>query len=201
MSDHRDRWNHNIHHHPVILDAVPSGAQRALDIGCGEGLLARQLADVVPDTVGIDTDRASIDLAQQQAGPGQTYIHGDLFTHPFEPESFDIVVSVAMIHHVDAETGLERMKELTRPGGTIALVGLARTRLPRDIPWELAGAVTTRVLKLSRTYWEHSAPTVWPPPTTHHEIRDIARRTLPGVHHRRHVLWRYSLVWTKPVRS
>lgn len=197
MSD-RDRWNHNIHHHPVILDAVPAGAKRALDIGCGEGMLARQLAETVPEVVGIDTDGPSIDLARCQAGPGEEYIHGDLFTHRFEPDSFDIVASVAMLHHVDAEAGLERMKELTRPGGTIALIGLARRRLPHDIPWELAGAVTTRVLKLSRTYWEHSAPIVWPPPTTHNEIRAIARRTLPGVHHRRHVLWRYSLVWTKP---
>ena len=29
-----DRWNHNIHHLPVVLAAVPHGAERALDIGC-----------------------------------------------------------------------------------------------------------------------------------------------------------------------
>jgi hypothetical protein len=25
-----------------------------------------------------------------------------------------------------------------------------------------------------------------------------ARRLLPGVHYRRHLLWRYSLLWSKP---
>lgn len=110
MSD--ERWNHNVHLHPVVLDAVPTGAQRGLDVGCGEGMLARP-------------------------------------------------------------------------------------RLPRDIPWELAGGVTTRRLKLSRPYWEHSAPIVWPPPETYGTMRAIAEQVLPGARYRRHVLWRYSLIWER----
>jgi len=35
------RWNHNIHYHRRILGAIPENAQRALDVGCGEGMLAR----------------------------------------------------------------------------------------------------------------------------------------------------------------
>ena len=31
------RWNHNIHYHRLILQAVPPGCQRVLDVGCGEG--------------------------------------------------------------------------------------------------------------------------------------------------------------------
>ncbi len=33
-------WNHNVHYQPVILGAVPAGCGRALDVGCGDGLLA-----------------------------------------------------------------------------------------------------------------------------------------------------------------
>ena len=131
--------------------------------------------------VGIDLDEASISLARRTGGAGVSYVEGDVFAHPFEPESFDVVASVAMLHHVDAAAGLERMAELVRPGGVVVVVGLARSRLPRDLPWELAGAVTTRVLKLRRAYWEHSAPMVWPPPTTYAEIRRIATDVLPGV--------------------
>jgi 2-polyprenyl-3-methyl-5-hydroxy-6-metoxy-1,4-benzoquinol methylase len=36
----QDRWNHNIHYHPVVLDALPPDCERVLDVGCGEGLLA-----------------------------------------------------------------------------------------------------------------------------------------------------------------
>ena len=30
------------------------------------------------------------------------------------------------------------------------------------------------------------------------QVRETAARLLPGVRYRRHLLWRYSLVWTKP---
>lgn len=163
-----ERWNHNIHLHPVVLDAVPAGAQRALDVGCGEGMLTRDLGRVVPEVIGLDLHRPSLELAlSQQCGARTSYVQGDILDHPFEPESFDVVASIATLHHMDAVVGLEAMRRLVRPGGVLVVVGLARSRLPRDLPWELAGAVSTRWLKRSRTYWEHSAPIVWRRPPAH----------------------------------
>jgi 2-polyprenyl-3-methyl-5-hydroxy-6-metoxy-1,4-benzoquinol methylase len=193
-----DRWNHNLHLHRVVLDAVPPGAQRALDVGCGEGMLARDLHHAVPEVVGLDLHEPSLALARSQPdGDGTTYVLGDVLDHPFEPASFDVVASIAALHHVDAVAGLEAMRDLVRPGGVLVVVGLARSRFPRDLPWELAGAISTRWLKRSRTYWEHSAPIVWPPPETFCGMERIAGQVLPGVQYRRHVLWRYSLVWAK----
>ena len=37
------RWNHNIHYHGVILKEVLEGVRMALDVGCGNGLLTREL--------------------------------------------------------------------------------------------------------------------------------------------------------------
>ena len=37
-------WNHNVHHHPAVLAAVPDGCRTALDAGCGDGLLTRKPA-------------------------------------------------------------------------------------------------------------------------------------------------------------
>ena len=39
---------------------------------------------------------------------------------------------------------------------------------------------------------------VWPPPLTYRDMRQLADRVLPGARYRRHLYWRYSLVWTKP---
>jgi hypothetical protein len=50
----------------------------------------------------------------------------------------------------------------------------------------------------SPRYWEDSAPRIWPPPHTFKQTHRLARRVLPGVRYRRLLLWRYSLVWTKP---
>ena len=127
------RWNHNLHYHRVILAAVPDGARRSLDVGCGEGMLARDLRRLVAHVTGIDRDAASIDVARREdGGTGVEYVVGDFMTHPFEPGSFDHIASIAALHHMDAAAALHRMRELLAPGGTLAIVGLARPRYPAD---------------------------------------------------------------------
>jgi SAM-dependent methyltransferase len=196
------RWNHNTHYHRLILAAVPPGCQRVLDAGCGEGMLARRLASIVPHVVGIDLDAASIDLARRQDPDGQIeFIRGDFLTQPFPAAPFQMISSVAALHHMNARRALSRMDELLAPGGTLAIVGLARSRLPADLPWEAAAVVANLGYKVSKTYWEQPSPTVWPPPHTYTEIHALAQQALPGVQYRRHLLWRYSLVWAKPTRT
>lgn len=50
-------WNHNIHYHPVLLDALPPHPHRVLDVGCGDGILAADLVRRgIPEVVAIDVD-------------------------------------------------------------------------------------------------------------------------------------------------
>jgi 2-polyprenyl-3-methyl-5-hydroxy-6-metoxy-1,4-benzoquinol methylase len=192
------RWNHNIHYHRVVLDALPAGCARVLDVGCGEGTLARELAAKSREVVGIDLDEPSVASARAATDASNVdYLLGDALTYPFEPASFNAVVSVAALHHMGTEAGLTRCAGLVRPGGVIAVVGLARSE-PRDLLLDLAGAVAAGWFRFTRSYWEHPSPTVWPPPETYAQTRAIARRVLPGVQYRRHVLWRYSLTWARP---
>lgn len=193
------RWNHNIHYHPVILDAVPPGARRALDVGCGDGYLTRQLRERVPEVVGLDLHEPSLQMAADDgASTGLGYLRGDVRRAPFAPGSFDLVASVATLHHLDARDGLRAMADLLRPGGVLAVVGLALGRLPHDIPREIAGGIATRAIRLRRGFDEVTAPMCWPPPEDYAGMRRIAAEELPGARFRRHLLWRYSLVWTKP---
>ncbi|MEU8245887.1 class I SAM-dependent methyltransferase [Nonomuraea sp. NPDC048916] len=191
------RWNHNIHYHPRILRAIPEGAQRALDVGCGEGMLARELRRTVPRVTGIDLDAPSIDQAREHPDDVD-YILGDFLTHPFEPASFDVIASVATLHHMDAAAGLARMRDLLRPGGILAIVGLARSTMPNDLPRDLAGVAAGIFHRATKGHWEHPSPTVWPPPVTYPQMRTLASDILPGSHYRRHLLWRYSITWRKP---
>lgn len=192
------RWNHNIHYHRVVLDAVPPGARTALDVGAGDGLLARELRTRMPHVTAIDIDPDVVARARTQH-PGITWVLGDVLDHPLDPELFDVVASVAALHHLpDLAGGLRRLAELTAPGGVLAVVGLARSTGLGDVPYEIAGAVQHRVLTRRRVVWEHSAPTVWPPPHSYAEVRRTAATVLPGVSWRRLAMWRYSLVWTRP---
>ena len=193
-------WNHNIHYHSLVLSTVPDGCQRGLDVGCGEGGLARELRQVVPHVLAIDCDGPVIDRAREQDnGAGVEYVTGDFLAYDLRPGSFDVIVSVAALHHMDPAAALSRMRQLLRPGGRLAVVGLARSRL-RDLPADVAGVVGHRVLLVGKKFQEVNAPTIWPPPQTYAQVRRIASDTLPGVRYRRHLLWRYSLIWSKPAQ-
>jgi 2-polyprenyl-3-methyl-5-hydroxy-6-metoxy-1,4-benzoquinol methylase len=180
-----------------VLRAVPAGSARALDVGCGDGMLARELRSHVPCVTGIDRDEASINRGRRLGPEDIAYVLGDILAHPFAPGSFDVVVSIACLHHMDMRAGLERMRELVRPGGRLVVVGLARGRYPADLPLDVSGFIASRFLRLGRTWREWSAPTVWPPPVTFGEARRIAEDTLPGVRYRRLLLFRYALVWSR----
>ena len=191
------RWNHNLHYHGVEFGELPRESGRVLDVGCGEGVLSAQIHGRGHRVTGIDRDEASIRLAQSQFADVE-FIRADFLTYPFGTESFDAVVSVAALHHMNSVTALARMRELLRPGGRLVLIGCARREFPRDLPREALAFAANKWIARSRTYWEHSAPTRWPPDATYREMRRIARHALPGSRFRRHLLWRYSIVWTKP---
>jgi SAM-dependent methyltransferase len=197
-----NRWNHNLHYHPLIIAAAPRDCARALDVGCGDGALTRELRSVSRLVVGIDNDSRSIEAARAQGGERIEYVLGDFLDHPFEPAGFDLIACVAALHHMDAAAALTRMADLLRPGGRLVVIGLARSRGIKDFALDAAGAVATRVHRhiLRKRYRDHDAPQVWPPPLSYAESRAIAARVLPDVRYRRHVLWRYSLVWVRPGR-
>lgn len=194
------RWNHNIHHHPVVLDAVPARARRALDVGCGDGHLTRRLRERVAEVVGLDLHEPSLAMARDDTdgGDGLAYLRADVLHAPLRPGSFDLVASVATLHHLDARAGLRALSELVAPGGTLVIIGIARSSLPKDLPREVAAAVVGRALRWVRGWDEVTAPTCWPPPETHDGMRSIAAEVLPGARFRRHLLWRHSITWTKP---
>ena len=60
------RWDHSIHYHSILLDNVPKHATRALDIGCGNGMLTRSLCTLVPHVIGIDVDPPMVALARSE---------------------------------------------------------------------------------------------------------------------------------------
>lgn len=198
VPDH-ERWNRNIHYHPLLVALAKSG--RVLDVGCGGGLLTRQLARHSSEVVGVDPDVASIGLARAETAEANvSYIVGDVLTHDFELASFDAVVSVATLHHFDAERGLRRFAELTRPGGYVGVIGIGRSDVPRDLPRDALSFIATLAHRTlgGKTVWDHTAPMVWPPPHSEREMHEISADILPDSQFRRHLQGRYSIVWQAP---
>ncbi|MCW4456818.1 trans-aconitate 2-methyltransferase [Microbacterium sp. MPKO10] len=190
-------WNHNIHFHRVVLEAIPDAAISALDVGTGNGLLARDLRERLPDVTAVDVDATTL-AAAQEAHSGIDWVVADAMTYDFG-RTFDVVASVATMHHFDdLERALGRLKELTAPGGILVVVGLARATTPADYAWGLLGAVQHQRYSRTRNFWQHTAPTKWPPPHSYTEVRECAARVLPGARWQRFALWRYCLTWRQP---
>ena len=94
------------------------------------------------------------------------------------------------------------MAGLIRPGGRIVQVGLAANDW-WDWPYALLGSLAARVGKLlhRKQFWEHTAPTSWPPPLTYREVKRVAKAVLPGCSFRRGLLGRLVICWAKPDRT
>jgi SAM-dependent methyltransferase len=197
-----------LHYHRVIVDAIPGGCERALDVGCGTGALTRRLKQLVPHVTGIDRDERSIQLARAHPGAtGIRYLQADFLTASFEPASLDLVTSIASLHHMDARAALRRMSDLLRPGGVLAVVGLARAGSPADLAPEIPAVIGTQLHRAASAIRQCAAggpatayqpPVIWPPPLTYRDMRRLATDVLPGARYRHHLYWRYSLVWAKP---
>lgn len=192
-------WNHNVQYYPEVLAALPPGARSALDVGCGAGMLTRQLRSRVDEVVGIDPDAGSLHAALSVPGDHITYRQVSLLEDHLLPEDhFDLVACVGALHHMDAAPALARMAQLVRPGGALVVVGPARVDIPRDLPWLLAGVLADRVIVGRRhSYGEFPGPPARPM-HSHREIAAIAAAVLPGVRYRRRLYFRYTLVWRRP---
>lgn len=193
-------WNHNVHYHRLVLEVVPAGADSALDVGTGDGLLAVDLRDRVPTVVGIDVDSTVLRAAGARSGE-ISLVEGDVMTHDFH-RAFDVVASIATVHHLpDLPAALRRMADLTAPGGVLVVIGLARTTRLGEVAIHLVGQLQHRWFSWRRGFWEHTAPKVWSTPLSYTEVQEIAHRTLAGSTFRRLPMWRYSLIWHKPAHG
>ena len=203
-----DEWNHNVHYHRVVFEAIPDGCASALDVGCGTGRLTRELRQVVPSVTGIDRDERCIEAARARAGTdGLDYRQGDFLALPLPSGGFDLVAAVASVHHMETAAALSRMRDLLRPGGVLVVIGLARESTPLDFARLVPAVVNVRVQRFRHRSRPGpgglvtdgvKVPVVWPPALTYRQVRRLARTLLPGMRFRRHLLWRYSIRWRKP---
>jgi trans-aconitate methyltransferase len=99
---------------PVLELLAPRAGERILDLGCGDGVLSRQLMDLDCRVVGIDASPAQIEAARR-LGVDARVVDGEALA--FEGE-FDAVFSNAALHWMKrATTVLDGVFRALVPGG------------------------------------------------------------------------------------
>jgi len=95
-----------------------------LDLGCGNGRLYELFKDKKVEYIGVDNCRKLIDLAKKKY-PDVQFIIGDALRLPFEDNKFDLVFSIALLHHIPSQTYrlqvLKEIKRVLKPGGLLIL--------------------------------------------------------------------------------
>jgi SAM-dependent methyltransferase len=102
---------------PLAADHL-EGAERVLDIGCGEGQLSRLAQRVgARFVVGVDPTVAQTIEARRRAG-GPVYARAEAAGLPCCDASFDAVIACLVFEHiVDVDSAIAEVGRVLRPGG------------------------------------------------------------------------------------
>jgi SAM-dependent methyltransferase len=104
---------------PLALDLL-AGYPRVLDLGTGEGQIARRVAAQGSAVVGLDPTPAQIAVAVSRGGPVR-YLLGGAAGLPFADASFDAVLACLVFEHIDAvDDAIAEVARVLRPGGRFA---------------------------------------------------------------------------------
>lgn len=106
----------------------PKDGARGLDIGCGHGWYACEMARLGYRMVGVDRSPAQIRMAQRHAKEQNSecrFVASDASKLPFDDNHFDFAYAINVLHHVvDLQEQLQVLEEIVRvlkPGGVFFL--------------------------------------------------------------------------------
>ncbi|HUP84320.1 MAG TPA: class I SAM-dependent methyltransferase [Acidimicrobiales bacterium] len=199
----RHPWSHNDHFHGWIVRQLPANRERALDVGCGRGELAAELASHFSRVVGVDQDAGMVVIANERCAalPGVT-VRNISFVEV--TGTYDLLTMVAVLHHLELGTALQHASELLADGGRLLIVGLARSATAADLMWDLVSSILNPLVGLAkhpRAVSPGGSGAPFPladPELTFDEIKGQAASLLPGMRMRHRLFFRYTLEWTKP---
>jgi SAM-dependent methyltransferase len=203
-------WDHNRHYHPFLLRQLPARCGEVLEVGCGTGGFARLLASRADRVRALDLSPEMIRVARERSVryPNIAFEVVDVTSRRLPADQFDAVTSIATLHHLPFGATLSGLSASLKPGGTLVVLDLYKRSGPTDRLLDLIAfpaSSACRLAKCGHLRQRAEARRVWVEHGKHdtymsfQEIRRIAKDLLAGAIVRRHLFWRYSLVWRKPM--
>lgn len=111
----------------------PVAGLKLLDVGCGDGVFASQLARRGADVTGLDADADMVTVARKRTEAEPTrlqFVEGKAERLPFGDAAFDGVVAVTVLCFVpDPGRAIAEMARVLKPGGRLVIGELGRWSL------------------------------------------------------------------------
>ena len=121
----------------MTLQALgPQAGDRILDVGCGTGLVLRQVQGEVDRASlhGSDLSPAMLQVAGERLEGRVRLLQARAEVLPYADESFDAVISSSVLHYVpEPEAALGEVRRVLRPGGRLVLTDWSRDYLAMKI--------------------------------------------------------------------
>ncbi|HEX8500248.1 MAG TPA: class I SAM-dependent methyltransferase [Pyrinomonadaceae bacterium] len=201
-------WNHNGLYHGYLLSHVPERCRHVLEIGCGTGGFSRLLARRAERVLAVDLSPQMIRLARERSElqPNIEFVNADAMAFRLPDGQFDCVATLTTLHHLPAESALRKIKKALKPGGVFVCLDLYQRSGLGDLLCDGAAYPANLLLRLWKTgrprppaevraaYAEHGRTDTY---LTLPEVARLCADVLPGALVRRHLFWRYSVVWKK----
>jgi SAM-dependent methyltransferase len=201
-------WNPNNHYHNSLLQHIPTDCEQALEIGCGTGALARQLATRSRTVIALDLSSAMIRVARSRSSRFHNleFLKADVTKWNFPQSHFDFICSIATLHHLEQRDLLVKIKAALKPGGVLVAIDLVESnsfgeRLVDTLA--LAASGSLRLIHNGRLKPPAEVRRAWEQHGQHDsyltmaQVRALADELLPGSKVTRLLLWRYQLVYQK----
>jgi SAM-dependent methyltransferase len=159
------REDHDAPYHfngPAFLSLLPPPGLLTVDLGCGEGRVARELARIGHRVVGVDASPRLVALSRG-ADPGGDYRVGDAAALPLEDGAADLVAAFMSLHDIESLDGAVcEAARVLRAGGRFCFAIVH----PAATAGRLEGEGSEAVLRISGSYLERFAQTFPLGPTT-----------------------------------
>ena len=106
---------------PLVVEQL-RGMPRVLDVGCGEGQVARRLAAAGVDVIGVDPSGPQVARARERGG-GPRYLRASAERLPVAECSVDAVLACLAFEHVgDLPAAVREIARVLVPGGRLLLL-------------------------------------------------------------------------------
>jgi ubiquinone/menaquinone biosynthesis C-methylase UbiE len=201
-------WTANNHYHSSLLKFVPESCEEALEIGCGTGAFARELARRCRRVVALDLSAEMIRVARSRSTQFDNleFELADAMTWGFPQSHFDFICSIATLHHLEQRELFVKMRAALKPGGVLVVLDLVESnglveRMLDVIALGVSGGL--RLMHNGRLKPPPEVRKAWEQHGKHDhyltitQMRALADEILPGSSVNRCLLWRYALVYRK----